>query len=55
MGGAVEQIELRHFRKDLAGEIDILVVPNGQPEQSTAIHVKASRQSSVWTSRAVTT
>jgi hypothetical protein len=36
----LEQIELRHFRKNLAGEIDILVVPNGQPEQSTAIQVK---------------
>ena len=36
----LEQIELRHFLKNLAGEIDILVVTNGQPEQSTAIHVK---------------
>jgi hypothetical protein len=36
----VEQIELRHFRIDLAGEIDILVVPPKQPELSTAIQVK---------------
>jgi hypothetical protein len=36
----LEQIELRHFRKDLAGEIDILVVPGGQPQQATAIQVK---------------
>ena len=36
----LEQIELREFRKDLAVELDILVVPNGQPEQSTAIQVK---------------
>lgn len=36
----VEQVELRLFRKDLAGEVDILVVPNEQPELSTAIQVK---------------
>jgi hypothetical protein len=36
----LEQIELRHFRKDITGEINILVVPNCQPEQSTAIQVK---------------
>jgi hypothetical protein len=36
----LEQIELRHFRKELAGEIDILVVPDGHPELSTAIQVK---------------
>lgn len=36
----LEQVELRHFRPDVAGEVDILVVPNGAPEQSTAIQVK---------------
>ncbi len=36
----VEQVELRLFRKNLAGEVDILVVPNEQPELSTAIQVK---------------
>src|SRR6267142_813656 len=36
----LEQIELCEFRKELAGDIDILVVPNGQPEQSTAVQVK---------------
>jgi hypothetical protein len=41
----LEQIELRHFRKDLAGEIDILVVPAGQPEHATAIQVDSRRSS----------
>jgi hypothetical protein len=36
----LEQIELRAFRKGLNGDIDILVVPGGQPELSTAIQVK---------------
>lgn len=36
----LEQIELRHFRKDLTGEVDIRVVPAKQPEPSTAIQVK---------------
>ena len=36
----LEQIELRQFRSDLAGDIDILVVPAKQPELSTAIQVK---------------
>jgi len=36
----LEQIELCEFRKELAGEIDILVVPKSQAEQSTAIQVK---------------
>ena len=31
---------MREYRKDLAGEVDILVVPPGQPEQSTAVQVK---------------
>jgi hypothetical protein len=31
----LEQIELRHFRSDLNGELDILVVPANQPELST--------------------
>lgn len=38
--GILEQIELRHFRSDLTGEIDIVVVPAKQPELSTAIQVK---------------
>ncbi len=33
-------VELCEFRKDLAGDIDILVLPAGQPEQATAIQVK---------------
>ena len=36
----LEQIELCEFRNELAGEIDILVVPKSHPEQSTAIQVK---------------
>lgn len=36
----LEQIECRHLRKGLTGDIDILVVPRGQPELSTAIQVK---------------
>ena len=36
----LEQIELRHFRNDLTGDIDILVVPANEPELSTAIQVK---------------
>lgn len=36
----LEQVELRHYRKKLAGDIDILVTPGGQPELSTAIQVK---------------
>ena len=36
----LEQIDLRNFRKGLTGDIDILVVPGGQPEFSTAIQVK---------------
>jgi hypothetical protein len=36
----LEQIELRHFRSDLNGELDIVVVPANQPELSTAIQVK---------------
>lgn len=36
----LEQIELRHFRNNLTGDIDILVVPANQPELSTAIQVK---------------
>jgi hypothetical protein len=36
----LECVELRVFRKNLAGDIDILVIPKEQPEQSTAIQVK---------------
>lgn len=36
----LEQVELRHFRKDLTSEVDILVLPAGHPEQATAIQVK---------------
>ena len=36
----VEQVELREYCKELAGEMDILVVPHGRPEQSTAVQVK---------------
>ena len=36
----LEQIELRHLRKGLTGDVDILVVPGSQPELSTAIQVK---------------
>ena len=36
----LECVELREFRNQLAGDIDILVIPNGSPEQSTAIQVK---------------
>jgi hypothetical protein len=36
----LEQIELRHFRNDITGDIDILVVPANEPELSTAIQVK---------------
>jgi hypothetical protein len=34
------EVELRAFRRDLAGDVDILVVPRHSPEQSTAIQVK---------------
>lgn len=34
------EVELRYFRRDLAGDVDILVVPRGAPERSTAIQVK---------------
>lgn len=36
----LEEIPLHRLRKDLAGDIDILVIPGGQPELSTAIQVK---------------
>ncbi len=36
----LEQVELRQFRSDLTGDVDILVVPANQPELSTAIQVK---------------
>ena len=36
----LEQIELRQFRTDLTGDVDILVVPVNEPELSTAIQVK---------------
>ena len=34
------EVGLYLFRKKLPGDVDILIVPNGQPEQSTAIQVK---------------
>jgi hypothetical protein len=33
-------VELREFRIDLIGDIDVLIVPRGSPERSTAIQVK---------------
>jgi hypothetical protein len=36
----LEEIPLQRLRKGLAGDIDILVIPGGQPELSTAIQVK---------------
>lgn len=36
----LEQTELRQFRNNLTGDVDILVVPANQPGQSTAIQVK---------------
>jgi hypothetical protein len=34
------EVGLHLFRKKLPGDVDILIVPNGQPDQSTAIQVK---------------
>lgn len=34
------RVELREFRNDRVGDIDILIVPRGRPKQSTAIQVK---------------
>lgn len=34
------EIELRRFRGELAGDVDILVVPREAPDESTAIQVK---------------
>jgi hypothetical protein len=36
----LEEVQMRHLRKNLAGDIDILVIPASQPELSTAIQVK---------------
>lgn len=36
----LEEVPLHRLRKALAGDIDILVIPGGQPELSTAIQVK---------------
>ena len=36
----LKEIQLREFREDLKGDIDILVLPPGAPEQATAIQVK---------------
>lgn len=36
----LECVDLRLFSNGLSGDIDILVIPNGRPEQSTAIQVK---------------
>lgn len=35
-----KDIPLRKFRKSVPGDVDILIVPNGAAEQSTAIQVK---------------
>jgi hypothetical protein len=35
-----KDIPLRKFRKSIPGDVDILIVPRGRPEQSTAIQVK---------------
>ena len=35
-----KDIPLRKFRKNVPGDVDILIVPNGRAEQSTAIQVK---------------
>src|SRR5205809_1736934 len=34
------EVGLHLFRKKLPGDVDILIVPNGQADQSTAIQVK---------------
>jgi hypothetical protein len=36
----LECVELRDFQKQIAGDVDILVIPKVEPEQSTAIQVK---------------
>lgn len=36
----LQQVELCEFRRELTGDIDVLVVPRYQPDQSTAIQVK---------------
>jgi hypothetical protein len=36
----LQDLPLRRFRKNVRGDVDILVVPTGRPEQSTAIQVK---------------
>lgn len=36
----LREVELRHYRRDVAGDVDILVVPRSVPEESTAIQVK---------------
>jgi hypothetical protein len=36
----LECVELRELKKTLAGDIDILVIPKGLPDLSTAIQVK---------------
>jgi hypothetical protein len=38
--GLLEQVDLRAFDQGHRGDIDILVIPRGQPEVSTAIQVK---------------
>ena len=35
-----KEVQLRLFRAELKGDIDILVIPRGAPEEATAIHVK---------------
>jgi hypothetical protein len=34
------EVGLHLFRTKVKGDVDILIVPNGHPEQSTAIQVK---------------
>src|SRR5262249_29448980 len=35
-----KELPLRRFRKHLPGAVDIVIVPNGRPDQSTAIQAK---------------
>ena len=36
----LQGVELRQFRPELQGDVDILLAPHGAPERSTAIQVK---------------
>ena len=44
-GRILTEVDLRGFRPDLAGDVDILVVPRGAPEESTAIQGAPTRGS----------